>query len=467
MRYSLTRHLEQIATDRWARRGMRTLLRTAWLSACVWCIGFGGHLLWGWPLRYDILSVAALGILGIGVLLLLRTRMPAIDVARRLDQRFQLNEQLATAVEVSALSPPRDSLGARLLDESARTAGRLRQQILRNQPTPWSEVLSIVALALVILGLYLLANIAGFDRQAQGLGPLPELARPQDPAEQFPPEPPPAGQQALVPGQGAGEQATAAVADPRVLGAIADALRDQGATRPAAEALDRGDTAGAAQSLRELADQAGQLSRESRANLANQLDQAAREIARRDPSVAGQLRASADGLDRGDQSAGAALDDLARAIEQLQPGQQAADQQPGQNEQGGQNQQPGQNQGDQSGQNQQPGQGDAAGGQSQADPQGTGPGQGDGAGSGAGNAPGEQRQSPHSRMGVEGKPLELDARGAGQQTRSPNRPTTSVGAGGGTTQGGAASGSDGGPIGADPLRVPLEDRDVVQEYFSK
>jgi len=59
MRQTLFHHLDRLTTDRWARQGVRTLLRAAWLGTCVWCIGLGGHLLWGWSLRFDLLGVAA------------------------------------------------------------------------------------------------------------------------------------------------------------------------------------------------------------------------------------------------------------------------------------------------------------------------------------------------------------------------------------------------------------------------
>src|SRR3712207_3400565 len=101
MRQNLYQQLDQLATDRWARRGVRTLLRAAWLAACVWCIGLGGHLLWGWPLRYDMLAILSLGLIGSGVILLLRPKLSPRDAARRLDRRFHLDEQLATAVEVA------------------------------------------------------------------------------------------------------------------------------------------------------------------------------------------------------------------------------------------------------------------------------------------------------------------------------------------------------------------------------
>jgi len=447
MKQPLLRHLEQLATDRWARYGVRTLIRAAWIAVCIWCIGLGGQLLWGWPLRLDLLGALALAAIGGGVLLLLRPKVSPREAARRLDQRFDLDEQLATAVEVTATNPPPESIAGRLVAQSEQTARLLRRHIARQQRPPWNELITLVALVLVVVGLYVLVGIGRADMHGSASA-LPPLAQANDPAQQFPPEPSPQAEQpqSQVPdpnGQpAAGAQgAPGTVGDPQTTQALADALRDQGATRSAAEALDRGDLAGAAQQLRELADQADQLGQSARNDLADALDNAAQTIAPNDPALAEQLRQNADGLRRGGQDAAEALDDLAQAIEQLQ-----GDQSPAADAGQDQANQPGQ--GDQSGQGEQQGQGAGAGG----------------TGSGA---DGEQRQSDSSeRLGVDGQPLPLEANDdeLGPPQASDKPPTTS------DTVPGFVYGDDSSdkPVqsGADPLRVPLDERDVVQGYFT-
>lgn len=485
MKHPLYQQLEQLATDRWARQGIRTLLRAAWLSACVWCIGLGGHLVWGWPLRYDLLGALALAIIGIGVVSLLRPKMSVREVARRLDRRFQLNEQLATAIEVIQTQPPPTMLSGRLMVEAGQTTVSLQRRISRRQKPPWSEVIALLALGFVVLGLLFLAGIGRINQELIGAGlpPLPPLAQPQSP-DQPAEEPftPPQGQQPGGQQPGApdsAQQGQPGATDPQSMSAIADALRDQSATRPAADALDQGDTAGAAQQLRELADQAGQLSQQARSDLANELEGAADQLQQSNPELADQLRESASGLEQGGQEASEALDDLASAVEGL--GQQGQQGQSGQGDQQGQQGQPGQ--GDQQGQVGQQGQPGQQGQLGQGDQQGQGQsGQGDqqsqsgqenpngqgGAGNGAGNGVGgEQRQAAQSgRLGVEGQPVELDAQGAGQNTNNPSEQTTvTEGTSSGFTQGGESSDQTV-RIGADPLRVPLDERDVVQEYFA-
>jgi hypothetical protein len=462
----LFQHLNQLATDRWARQGVRTLLRAAWLGASIWCIGLGGHLLWGWSLRPGVLGALALGMVGAAVLLLLRPRLSPQEAARRLDRRFHLDEQLATAVEVAITRPPPDTVAARLVVQSAATARSLNQRIARHQRPPWNEVLTLLALLPLALGLYILSGIGRADLNSAAL-PLPPLVAPQDPAQQLAEQPrgpdqpqpllpgagaPASGVEASQPGASTGQ--TGATGDPRTLQALADALRDQGATRPAAEALDRGDLGGAAQRLRELADQADQLSQSARDDLAESLRGAAQRIAPANPSLADQLRRSAEGLEQGGQKASQALDDLARAIEGLQTTQAPAGGDQGQTgQQGGQTGQQGGQSGDQGAQSgDQGGQGDAG--------QGANPG---GAGRGAA---GEQRPAGRTeRLGVPGQPVPLDTEGPGQVAAEPSdRPPTTSNVVPGTT-GGDSSSDRRVQIGTDPLRVPLDERDVVQNYF--
>jgi hypothetical protein len=455
MKQPLHQHLNQLATDRWARQGVRTLLRATVIAASIWCIGMGGMLLWGWPIRPRLLGVLALVTIGVGVVALLRPRLSPKEAARRLDQRFHLDEQLATAIEVAETRPPPDSVAARLVAQSSGTAKLLRQRIAQRQRPPWNDLTTLLALLPVALGLYILSGIGSFNLEG-GILPLPPLAAPLDPAQEFAEQPPPPQEQSGAPLPGAGAQApgagsqpgqgeqAGATGDPRALDALADALRDQGATRSAAEALDRGDLGGAAQQLRALADQAGQLSQQARDDLAESLRDAAERIEPQDPALADRLRQSADGIEQGGQDASEALDDLARAIDELQNGQPSA-------QSGGQDQ-PGQNgQGDQSseGSGQQ---GDAG--------QGGGPG-------GVGNgAPSEQRTSgAPDRLGVPGQPVPLDVEGPGAVPAEPSdrQPTTSEIVPGSTS--GDSSSNERVQTGADPLRVPLDERDVVQEYF--
>lgn len=468
MKHTLYSQLDRMVTDRWAWHSLRRLLRACWIGLCVCCIGLGGSLVWGWPMRLEWLGAAALACIAVALATMLRPRMRPEESARRLDRRFGLNEQLATAIEVAASNPQPGTVGAQLVSQATRTARGLRQHVRKQQRMPWLEMLTLLAIGIAAAGLFLLSGIGSpwLSGQAAALPPLPQAA---DPADLFPDEPPESSQQtglaageesALGGGdqagstqaagaggeagdqQGAGtQQSSMSQADRQAMEALADALRDQGATRPAAEALDRGDANRAAQELRALADQAGQLSEASRGDLSDNLREAARTVERAAPQMADQMRDSASGLEGGRQEASQALDDLAQAIDEMAGGQAGQGQQAGQQgEQAGQGQ-AGQA-GDQSGQGQQGGQ----------------------AGS-AGNAPGgQQRPVQPERLGVDGRPVELSAEGGGQQGAEPARPGTTVPGGTGSTGGGDPGAA--GAVGPDPLRIPLDERDVVQEYFN-
>lgn len=469
MRNPLTNQLGRLATDRWLRQSVRTLLRSIWIGLSLCCLMLGAHLVLNWPLRYDLLAILLLVPVVVGVLLMLRPRMSHQQVARRLDRRFNLGEQLSTALEIAPSNPAAGSVAARLLEESTRNAAQVRRYIYTRQRKPWSEVLTIMALVIVLAGLWMMLGLGG-GVSALGSLPLPQLAGPQDPSETFPDEQqqPQQGQQ---PGQQAGNGPSSAVpGGSESLQAIADALRDQSATRAAADALDQGNAAGAASSLRELADQASQLSQESRNDLADALRDAANNINQSNPDLADRLREDANNLEQGGQQAAEALEDLARAVEEQAPqnpqanaGQQG--QQGEQGQQGDQQGQQGQNgQGEQGQPSDQQGQGQGQQGDQQGQ---NGQGQSPGAGSGNTNVPGEQREQTSDRLNVPGVPLDLEAQGDGStpaQGRQDGQAAPSSNQSGFTQGGGRDSGTV--QTGDDPLRIPIEDRDVVQDYFS-
>ncbi len=437
MRNSLQIQLDRLASDRWARHGVRTLLRASILALSLVCVAVGLHLLLGWPLRWTWIASAALGCIALGAVLVLRPRMPTREVARRLDRRFQLNEQLSTALETG---PQPDGVGAYLHEQSRRTLAQIRRQVAARQRFPWADLGLITALGLLLLGLLLLAGI-GPPLPGLGVEPLPPLAAAPSPEEQFPEEPfqPPPGSQ---PGPGPGTALVPGPGDAAAAAALADALRDQSVTRPAAEALDQGDLGGAAARLRELADQSGGLSDQARAELAQSLREAAEQIAPENPGLAEELRESAEGIAPNGGSPAEGIDNLAEAVEQLGQGQQPAP---------GEGQQPGQGQG-----------------QGQGEGQGEGQGQG-GGGAGQASLPGQQRETESERLGVDGVPLELESDGPGN-TPTDGDPEGQPTEGGGTGAGGGFSrGSQSGErveVGDDPLRIPADLRDVVQDYFS-
>jgi enamine deaminase RidA (YjgF/YER057c/UK114 family) len=403
---------------------VRILLRATALALALVCLALGVHLFTGHPLRWTLIGAVALACIALGAVLVLRPRMRAEDVARRLDRRFQLHEQLTTALEVG---PQAEGAGAYLYDQARRTLAHIRRQVAAHQRFPWSELALVISLTVLLAGLTTMATIEA-ERFAAPVEPLPPLSRPADPAERFPEEPfqPPPGDRAAD-GPGQAPVLAPGPGDAAALAALADALRDQSLTRPAAEALDQGDAAGAARQLRALAGQAGQMSAGARGDLSQALREAAGQLAPTDPGLADQVQRIADGLDAGESQAAEALERLAELVEQVGADAQA-----------------GQFPAEQTGQ---PG---ASGG-----------------GAGQGSLPGQQRERSQ-RLGVAGVPLELAGAGPGDWS-APDAADQSAGPGGPAGAGGFARGSPSSEriaVEADPLRIPGDLRDVVQDYFS-
>ncbi len=416
--------LERLASDRWARRGVRVLLRATSLALALVCLGLGLHLIFGLPLAWPWIASLALGCVAIGALLVLRPRMPAQAVARRIDRHFDLYEQLSTALEID---PQSEGVGAYLHNQAQQNLAQLRGQIRSRQHFAWTDLGMLLALLLLLLGMLALT----------GLGPtLPEVVAEPLPALVAAPEanpPPAAAEPAALPPPPAeqSEVAEASNSAPGAasnLAALAEALRDQSVTRPAAEALDQGDVEGAANRLRELAEQAGNLSAQARADLAQALREAASQIAANDANLAEQVQQSAANIDAGNPNPAQGLEELAEAIEQAGAGQPT-----------------------QAGTDQNGLAGSAGGGAGQS------------------SLPGQQREGNRSRLEVEGVPLELKSEGPGT--------TPAQGAGEAETAQGGGTGAGGGfsrgsqsdervAVDDDPLHIPADLRDVVQDYFS-
>lgn len=422
MRNSLQIQLKRLASDRWARRGVRLLLRASTLAIALVCIAVGAQLMLDLRLNWNWLSVIALSCIALGAMLVLRRPLSPAEVARRLDRRFKLNEQLSTALE---LGPQAEGVGAHLHEQSRRTMTQIRRQIAARQGFPWPELSAAAALLLLLAGLILLVGI-GPAWPGAAAEPLPPLVAAPPPNETFPPEPfqPPAGAQ---PGPGEAQVTISTPDDVAAAAALAEALRDQSVTRPAAEALDRGSPGEAAQSLRELADQAGGLSDQARSDLARDLREAANQIEPSNPDLAEQVREAADGIGPFGANPDAALEDLADAVSQLGQGEAPSQQADG------------------------------------------GEGQGGSGGAGQASLPGQQREGSGERLGVDGVPLPLESEGQGDRATGGDAAGMPSSAGGNASGGGFARGSQSGErveVGDDPLRIPADLRDVVQDYFS-
>ncbi len=446
----LHRALNQLAEDRWARRGLRRLVRALWIAAAVACVAIIISYTTRKTVDLPLIGALALVCLVIGLVSLLGTRISPAQTARALDRRFALDEELATAIEVAAQQPDRTTLAGKLVVRATRSTIMVHQLIAEQARVPWGELAMAIGLGICAIGLALAVSLGApnLDAAPVTLPPPGTADAPEPPPiePELEPTPPPAAPASLPgdapgsePGAGAGstdqpdDAPTPSNADPQTLGDLADALRNEGVTRGAADALDRGDTAAAARELREAAAQAGQIGEQTRERLADALREAAERTAGRDPAAAERMRDAANGLDQGGQQAADALEALAREVE---------------------------GQGSGAGQGQQPGSDPAAGAPGAG---GQDPGQGTGAG---GNSiPSAGRTAPPERLGVEGEPVELDSNeGDGDGDGPPGDDQLSRPGGPASISGGGSSG-DVGQSSPDPLRYETDERDVVQDYF--
>ncbi|RRR69104.1 MAG: hypothetical protein EI684_16565 [Candidatus Viridilinea halotolerans] len=424
MNTTLHRQLKQLASDRWAQRGVRLLLRATMLALLLLAGAAALQLFSAYTPNWALVNAAALACVGVGAGLVLRRPASPPEVARDLDRRFQLHEQLGTALE---LATPTEGVAVHLHEQSRTTMQRLHAQVAVQQVTPWREITTTLVLLLLVLGLLF---ISGRTSQAQV---PPEALRPPEadtvppsdpPIPDVPPPPPPAEG---MPDPGASQLVLTDPTDLAVAAALAEALREQSVTRPAAEALERGQAGDAAQQLRDLADQAAGLTPQTRDDLAQALRDAASQIEPLDNALANQVRGAAEQLNTTGYDPADAFTDLAQAIEQWAQERSQSQEQPA----------------------------------APADSSG-------GAGAGSAPIPGEQREHVRERLGVEGVPLELESSGPGSVPTDGNplgAPQDSAGGSGGSFTRGSQSG-EAGTMRGDPLRIPLDLRDVVQDYFS-
>lgn len=436
--------LHSIARALRQRRRLRLSIRAVWLTLIVWSFGLFGRLIGVELSLMLVLSLTLITLLS-GLAYAWFSHPSLTQLAHGLDDHYNLAQQLGTALEVGqhAVTQP---LEQRLIDETDDLLDRMRRYFANQPVIPWREVETCLAVMLLTLGLTVATRPLLPEAQSPvALPNLPPPIVPTDVAQLQPTEqpineePPPLSPEAQE------------AAD-----AIADALRDNGATRSAADALDQGNTSEAASELRELADQADQLGQQAREDIAQGLREAAEQLSGSQPELAQELQEQADALERGGAETAEALEDLARTVEQLdQNGEQAAEGEQ-QNGEAGQEQD-----GEQAGQQ---GSGQQGGEQAGGQQGGAGAGAGDGLG-------GEERGAQPDAAQAEGDALPLPQSenndGPTTPATGPRGPTIQLGAGGtGETASSGSNSSERLQGEADPLTIPSEYRDVVEDYFS-
>ncbi len=440
----LFRSLQRLRAAFWRRRVARWLIRTAWLALLVPTIFLAGYLWLGWQVEWTYWVYPMLAIVFISFLWALRP-IRLKTMVHRLDRNLGLRARLITGYEMSHLpsaSPVvNNPVVQGLFQETVVLTATLRRRVHAFNPSLWLEMQALIAVAALFCGLVMLDTLQPRLPKATPVA-LPEAWQEPTAEEVLQPEPvlmpPPFLQQPQALSQ---EQLQGA------LQALADALRDPAVTRSIAEALDRGDLAGAAEGLRRLADQLGELSDQAQSELSEALGEAADRIGGEAPDLTEPLEAGSQALGEADlRQAAGSLEALADALEALEEAPQETAQTPPQGEGEGQP--------------------EADSAEEPAQPEEPS----DGAGSGEGEGEGEGGDQPteEERLAVEGQPLELesdpeleervlqpaelDAEGEGRTSDSPfaRQPLN------------AAAGD----LGPDPLVYPWDKREVIRSYFT-
>ncbi len=315
----VVRGLDRIRTRLWIQRALIIVARGLVLTLLIGSIWLIAELLGGpaldariWVLTSSVVLLASLVIAAL-------SRPTRARTARMLDRSFDLQERVSTAL---------GNIGREILAENERVSVVYLQiadaanamTLAQAHPAlrvrlPARELVMVVALALACAA-FALARGTGGDVPATQTNLVPEFV---PAAQRFVqpagPPPAPAAQDALSVSDV--EQMTQASLDNQHdLQLLADALADHAVTRDAAEAIRGGDYDRAAQELRDLSEQADQLSESARSELASDLRDAASQMSDGNDALSSTSQQAADGLESGGDAAKTGVRDLANAVEQ-------------------------------------------------------------------------------------------------------------------------------------------------------
>jgi len=432
------RVLHRLRLAFWRRRVIHWLVRAAWLALLVPTGVMIGYLGWGWQVPWPYWVYPMLLVWATVMLWAMRP-IPLGKIVNRLDDRLGLRTRLITAYEVSQTDETADNpVVPRLLQETVTMLIDLRGQVRLFNRQLWLEIQTLTGVIAMLAALVLLDALSPRLPNVPP-DPLPPPIPEPSAAEIIPPDP-----QLAPPPFAPDMQIQQPAAIPQALEALADALRDQAASRDAATAIDQGDLSAAAESLRRLADQLPELSEEAQQALGDALQQAADDIGEGLPGLTEPLAQGSQALEEGDPGqAGQALDELAAALEALeaQPPEIAAQPEPAP-----------------TGEETAPAAEDE--GESGAEPGGEA-GETD-------NQPDPEPAAEEERLGVEGQPLELEPEDdLDERVLQPAE--LDAEAGDRRTQDSpfARSGVNAdNALGPDPLAYPWDKREIIRRYFT-
>lgn len=326
----VVRSLNGIARRVWLLRVVTILARALWLGPLVGC-GWLLVELNGGP-DFDPAALVPIGAVffGAGMVFAACLRPTRARVARMLDRSFALHERMGTAVGNLGRAVPAEGERASIvylqMADAANVVAELRRHPAFRLRLPLRELVLAVAVALLLAALYFTRGVGGgIDDATAGavppFTPAVERVRQQQAALSDP-----AAELADAPTtEEVRAQARRSAEAQQDLRALGDALDDHPNTREAADAIADGDYDAAADSLRDAAARADQMSQAAREGLADDLDQAAGQMSEGGQSLADASRQAAEGLRQGQQPAQDGVRELGDAVEQT--GDEVASQQ--------------------------------------------------------------------------------------------------------------------------------------------
>jgi hypothetical protein len=316
----VARLVNEIGRRIWIQRALTIVARSLWLGILAGTIWLFVDILGGPDL--DVTRLVWIGaILAVpGLIFATMVRPTRRQVARMLDRSFGLQERMTTAVENLGKSVPQEGERASMtylqIADAANVVTELRRHSAFAIRPPVRELVMAIICALIFACLYFARGV-GAELPGLQAGAVPPFTPASERMAQQPQTSAPTGATANAPSvaqvQDRADRSNQARQD---LDTLAKALDDHAVTSSAADAMAQGDYPTAANELRELADEASDLSPSSREALANDLDNAASQMSPGSQDLADATQQAADGLREGDQAAQNGVRNLGDAVEE-------------------------------------------------------------------------------------------------------------------------------------------------------
>ncbi len=311
--------IDRIATRVWIQRALAIVVRGVWLTVLLGCLWLIVDLLGGPAMNLNAL-------LGIGGFLCIcslivagLSRPTRVQIASMLDRSFLLQERVSTAlgnigVDVPVAGERAQVTYLQVADAANAITVAQQHSAFRLRP-PVRELVMAVALGLAFAALAFARGTGGAIPPTQSnvvpafIPAAERFVQPEQPAQATDAQDVPTVDEVQ-------QMVQTSIDNQQDLQRLADALSDHAITREAADLIDQGKYTEAAEELRDVANQADQLSDEARAELANDLSQAAAEMSDGNKTLSESTQQAAEGLQEGGEPARDGVRDLANAVEQ-------------------------------------------------------------------------------------------------------------------------------------------------------